>query len=600
MGNTIKLLPDSIANQIAAGEVVQRPASVVKELMENAIDAGATEIRLIIKGAGKTLIQVIDNGSGMSEMDARMSFERHATSKIESAADLFSIRTMGFRGEALASIAAIAQVEMKTRAEDAELGTRIVISGSKVKTQEPCQCVQGTNFSVRNLFFNIPARRKFLKSDPVEMKHILDEFHHVVLSHEKISFSLHHNENEIYHLPKSNLRQRIVGIHGKRFNEHLVKVEEVTNYVEIEGFVGKPKLGRKTRGEQFLFVNKRFIKSPYLNHAVKAAYEDILPAELHPFYVLYLNIDPNKIDVNVHPTKQQIKFEDERIIYNYVRVAVRHALGKFSVVPTLDFDQEVALNQVPSREDTFKSGGSTVPSAFGGNTDQEKSNIKNWEKVFEGMDGFSIESENQRSLSPDPEVTILAGSSDQKEEFRYKAPYQVHGTYLISQIKSGIIIIDQKAYEEFLRMVRDQEVLTQKTLFPSTIRLTPADAEVMKSVLDPINQMGFEIEDFGQNSFIIHGIPAHMNPEGDPGVVVTQILEQFKNDIDLQSGIEERVARSMARSTAMKRGNHLEVEEMQKIIDGLFASGNPYKSPTGRNCFVTIELSELSQRFTSV
>ncbi len=359
MPDIIRLLPDSIANQIAAGEVIQRPASVIKELLDNAVDAGATEINVIIKDAGKTLIHIQDNGSGMSPTDARMSLERHATSKLRKAEDLFDIRTMGFRGEALASIAAIAHVEIKTRRAEDNIGTRILVEASVVTVQEGCQCPVGTSIIVRNLFYNVPARRKFLKSDPVEMRHILDEFHHLALAFENIQFKLYHNDQEIYTLPAGSLRNRIINIFGKKINEHLVPVEEETNYVNFSGYIGKPKLGKKSRGEQFLFVNRRFIRSSYLQHAVKSAYEDILPADQFPFYVLFLDINADKIDVNVHPTKQEIKFEDERIIYNYLRVACRHALGKYSITPSLDFEQEVGINRstgdAPSRS-SFSNG----------------------------------------------------------------------------------------------------------------------------------------------------------------------------------------------------------------------------------------------------
>ena len=340
MSDIIQLLPDSIANQIAAGEVIQRPASAVKELLENAIDAGATEIQLVLKEAGKLLIQVVDNGKGMSDTDARMSFERHATSKIKNANDLFALTTMGFRGEALASIAAIAQVELKTRQEGQELGTKIIIEGSKVLSQEPCQCQVGTSISIKNLFFNVPARRNFLKSNSVENRHIIDEFSRVALANSNVFFSLHHNQNELYHLPIGNLRQRIVGVLGNNGNKKLVPMSEETDVVKFSGFVSKPEYAKKTRGEQFFFVNNRFIKSGYLHHAIMNAYEDLLPENSYPLYVIFMELDPKIIDVNVHPTKQEIKFEDEKIIYNYLRVATRHALGQYSITPTLDFDQD--------------------------------------------------------------------------------------------------------------------------------------------------------------------------------------------------------------------------------------------------------------------
>ena len=339
MADVIQLLPDSIANQIAAGEVIQRPASVVKELMENAIDAGSTSVKLVVKDAGKTLIQVIDNGSGMSETDARMCFERHATSKIRKANDLFSLVTKGFRGEAMASIAAIAQVEMRTRLEGQDLGTKIIIEGSEVKKQEACQSPQGSTISVKNLFYNVPARRKFLKSNPVEMRYIMDEFQRLAIAHSDIFFSLHHNNVELFHLPPGSLRQRVVGVLGTNTNKKLVPLKEDTEILNLSGFVGKPEFAKKTRGEQLFFVNNRFIKSSYLNHAVMTAYEELLPKDTFPLYVIFIEIDPTRIDINVHPTKQEIKFDDERLVYNYLKVAVRHSLGQYSIMPTLDFEQ---------------------------------------------------------------------------------------------------------------------------------------------------------------------------------------------------------------------------------------------------------------------
>ena len=400
MADVIQLLPDTIANQIAAGEVIQRPASVVKELLENAVDAGSTTIKLIIKDAGKTLIQVVDNGCGMSETDARMSFERHATSKIRAVEDLFELRTMGFRGEALASIASIAQVELRTRQRKNELGTRILIDGFQLKTQEPCQCIEGTNIAIKNLFFNVPARRNFLKTNTVEMRHIMDEFQRVALAHPDIFFSLQHNGSEVMHLPPTNLRQRIVNVLGQGSNKKLVPVREETDLVKLSGFVGKPDYAKKTRGDQYFFVNNRFIKSSSLNHAVVSAYEDLLPQNTYPLYVIFIDIDPARIDINVHPTKQEIKFDDDKMVYNYLKVSVRHALGQYSVTPTLDFEQEAFLNAAipqrnnwtPSYNPQHTSGAgsdstaSDVPSSgssFGSNDDmqRQRNNLKHWETL---------------------------------------------------------------------------------------------------------------------------------------------------------------------------------------------------------------------------
>ena len=466
MADIIQLLPDAIANQIAAGEVIQRPASVVKELLENAIDAGSTEIKLIVKDAGKSLIQVIDNGCGMSETDARMCFERHATSKIRKAKDLFAIRTMGFRGEAMASIAAIAQVEMRTRKHNEDLGTRIVIDGSEIKTQEACQCTVGTNFSIKNLFYNVPARRNFLKTTTVEMRHVLDEFQRVALANPDIFFSLHHNGTEVFHLPSSNLRQRIVNLFGNNSNKKLVPVSEETDALKLEGFIGKPEFSKKTRGEQFFFVNNRFIRSAYLNHAIVTAYEQLLPTNHYPLYIIFIEIDPARIDINVHPTKQEIKFEDERLVYNYLKVSVRHALGQYSITPTLDFDLEPGLsginnNSTPQTSsytpDTIESSSNTSPrlsskrgetfESFTSNrnnpTPLESSNLKNWKNAYDGLEDFDGDNEKISGQPFTIESAMSEGATldDENKTFtkETKPLYQVHSSYIVSHIKSGYI-----------------------------------------------------------------------------------------------------------------------------------------------------------------
>ena len=627
MADIIQLLPESIANQIAAGEVVQRPASVVKELMENSIDAGATNIKLILKDAGKALIQVIDNGCGMSETDARMCFERHATSKIREAKDLFSIRTMGFRGEAMASIAAVAQVEMRTRLHKNELGARMVVEGSKLVTQEPCQCTAGTNISVKNLFFNIPARRNFLKSNSIEMRHILDEFQRIALANVDVFFSLHHNGNEIFHLPPTNLRQRIVGIFGNAFNPKLVPVKEETDAMSVTGFIGKPEFARKTRGEQMFFVNQRFIKSGYLHHAIMTAYEDLLPRDTYPFYVLFIEMDPSRIDINVHPTKQEIKFDDERLVYNYMRVTVRHSLGQYNITPTLDFEQETSFSQTQNFNLSFNVGTqeeyekemSPADKKNGGSgenftqnpTGRERSNLNNWQKLFEdleeleeelsdpsetiGNDSITIESEWSSSSEMDD-----AGSSFSKPQ---KEPYQIHASYIISQIKSGYILIDQQAaherilYERYLEALENKQSFTQKELFPKTINLSPVDAALLQEILPSINLLGFDIQIFGKDAFVIHGIPADIVGGQNEVKIIETLLEQYKRNLDLTIDARENLARSMARSAAIKRGQPLNSREMQELFDQLFACAMPFKSPSGRNCFLTFDLEELEERF---
>jgi len=468
MADIIRLLPESIANQIAAGEVIQRPASVIKELLDNAVDAGATEINVIIKDAGKTSIHIQDNGSGMSPTDARMSLERHATSKLRTADDLFDIRTMGFRGEALASIAAIAHMEIKTRRADDTIGTRLLVEGSVVQVQEGCQCPIGTSIIVRNLFYNVPARRKFLKSDPVEMRHILDEFHHLALAFENIQFRLYHNDQEIYLLPPGSLRNRILNIFGKKINEFLVPVEEETNYVNFSGYIGKPKLGKKSRGEQFLFVNRRYIRSPYLQHAVKSAYEDILPDDQFPFFVIFLSIHADKIDVNVHPTKQEIKFEDERIIYNYLKVACRHALGKYSITPSLDFEQEVAIDRA-SGDHYQQASGSSGMTGFEKDKHQEKENIKKWEALLESIEGFSLHKGEEADVAPSDNPLFQEIASAQQGHAD-STPIQLWHRYIIVPGLSDLIIVDQRAaherviFETLLKELANQSPAVQKLL----------------------------------------------------------------------------------------------------------------------------------------
>lgn len=586
MSDIIRLLPDAIANQIAAGEVIQRPASVVKELVENAVDAGATQIQVIIKEAGKALIKVVDNGKGMSETDARMSLERHATSKLRTSEDLFAIKSMGFRGEALASIAAIAQMEIRTKREDDEVGTRIVTEASRVKVQEPAQSAPGTSIDVKNLFYNVPARRKFLKSDPVEFRHITEEFARVALAYPGIGFSLHHNDIEIYRLQPGKLRQRVVGVIGKKHNAHLVPVAEETSYVSIKGFVGKPDAAKKSRGDQYLFVNNRFIRSPYLHHAIRAAFDEIIASGTHPLYVIYLEIDPSKIDVNVHPTKQQIKFEDEKIIYNYLRVSARHALGKYSVTPSLDFDQERAFRPDHGMKPHDPSGG------------LKRTNIQHWDKLFEGMQN---EAEPAKTMTLQSEVFTddpehLSTTGDKRN-----APFQLHNTLLISQIKSGALVVDQQAaherilYERLMNALDIDNPGVQKVLFPLTLELSAGDAAIFKELLPLINGVGFEVEDFGQNSFVIHGTPTVLE-SGDEKQTLLDMLEKFKNDLDPSVGNKEKVAKALSLNTTTKRGTFLPVQERQTLIDVLFACENPYTSPSGRKCFVVIELEELLKR----
>jgi len=622
MADLIQLLPDAIANQIAAGEVVQRPASVVKELLENAIDAGGSTIKLVVKDAGKTLIQVVDDGCGMSETDARMSFERHATSKIRQADDLFSVRTMGFRGEALASISAVAQVELKTRRKADDMGTRLVVEASNVKKQEPCQAAPGTSISVKNLFYNVPARRNFLKSDAVEMKHITEEFQRIALANPDLHLSMYHQEEELQHLPPGNLRQRISKVFGTQSNKKLVPVSEETDILRLRGFVGKPEFARKTRGEQYFFVNNRFIKSGYLNHAVFNAYEELLPEGTYPLYVLFVDIDPRHIDINVHPTKQEIKFDDERLVYNYLRVAVRHALGQHNITPTLDFDQEQGLYRpnYGSRSRSESSGGGRSSSVGGTEARREQSNLKNWERLYEGLgrtessagqpeeEAFLpfLQQKQQEQGTVTVESDWTEGDDEQSGnalQSPTKNPYQIHGTYIVSHIKSGFLLIDQQAahervlYEHYLSVMSQQSSVAQQQLFPQTIHLSAADADLLKQIRDDINKLGFDVQDFGKNTFVINGVPAGMLENQEQHELIEQLLEQYKNGLELKLNMQENIARAMAKAAAIKRGQVMQIEEMQKLIDQLFACSNPYKSPGGRNCFLTYELEALAKQF---
>jgi len=650
MGDLIQLLPDHIANQIAAGEVVQRPASVVKELLENSIDAGAQNIRLIIKNAGKTLIQVVDDGIGMTETDARMCFERHATSKIRQAEDLFSIKTKGFRGEAMASIAAVAHVEMRTKQHHEELGNRLEIAGSKVIVQEPCQTAAGTSIAVKNLFYNIPARRNFLKSDTVEMRHIIDEFQHVALAHPDIFFSLHHNATKLYHLPISNLRQRIVGILGNKINKNLIPIEEDTDIIKINGYIGKPEAAKKTRGDQFFFVNNRFIKSGYLNHAIKTAYEDLLSDKSYPLYVVFFEIDPAKIDVNVHPTKQEIKFEDERLVYNYLRVTARHALAQNSITPSLDFEVESGISQhldnaqlnptqlktafenTSSTESfTSKLNKSSSPKFSNSNyskpekSDLERSNLQNWEKLYENIENEAMKEGLQ--MEEEEEQTLFTSSmGDYQEEdnaegmtFSSKASaqppvqkssdapitkhlYQLHNKYIVSPIKSGFLLIDQQMahqrimYERYLYQFEHKKSITQKLLFPQTIELSVPDAALLTDLLPQLNELGLDIKEFGSNTFVVHGLPSELSQKNEQEIII-QLLEQYKSNLDLKIDLYDNIARALAYQAAIRKGKKLDNSEMQLLIDELFACQVPYLSPNGRKTFISVDLEELSKRF---
>lgn len=597
MPDIIKLLPDSVANQIAAGEVIQRPASVVKELVENSVDAGARNINVIIKDSGKTLIQVIDDGSGMSETDARLSFERHATSKITSAQDLFAIRTKGFRGEALASIAAVAMVELKTRKKENEAGTQIIINGSRVEIQEPCSCPPGSSFSVKNLFYNIPARRKFLKSENTEMRHIITEFQKIAIAHPEIRFSLHHNDNEIYNLQTGNTRQRIVGVFGRQINNDLITLETDTTLISIRGFIGKPENARRTYGEQFFFVNNRFMKHPYFHKAIVEAYQNILTPEAIPSYFIFMEIDPAAIDINIHPTKTEIKFEDERSIWQILMASAREALGRFNIVPSIDFENEM-LVEIPVRK---SSDSLPEPPEIEINRD------------FNPFAGEEKSGEN-RSFSEKPDRNTAAGwemlysGLEREPGDRISAEparkfFQIKNKYIVCPVKSGLMVIDQKRaherilFENFLENMAGNRNASQTEMFPVNIELNPADLMVLNEIENDLRILGFTFTSQGNNLISITGIPPECG-SSDPGEMLEVLLEEYKStQADPSTGIVEKVAAAMAGAAAIPYGKVLMRNEMEELFDTLFACKAPNYSPKGKPVLSILTLEEIDKRF---
>jgi DNA mismatch repair protein MutL len=608
----ILLLPDNIANQIAAGEVIQRPASAVKELLENAVDAGATEIKLILQDAGKALVQVIDNGGGMSGTDARMSFERHATSKIQSIDDLFHIRTMGFRGEALASIAAVSQVELKTKRAEDETGTCIEIDNSFVKKQEPIAMSNGTNIAMKNLFFNVPARRNFLKSNAAEMRHIVDEFTRVALSFPQIFFSLTANGQQIFHLEAGSLKQRILQLLGNTYNAKLVSVKEETDYMNIYGFVGKPETSKKTRGDQYFFVNNRFIKSAYLNHAVMNAYQEMIAGDSFPMYVLFIDLDPTQVDVNVHPTKQEIKFEDEKIIYAFVQAAVKHSLAQFSVTPTLDFELDSSIQQLPSIQQPFteeKKAAAVSTSIFKGFTEKhqahfieptKKAELRNWKDFFEGSDsGVSRESIITSNQQPTTPLTIHHSPFTP----HHSRLTQLHNQFILSETENGFILINQQAaherilYERMNEAMHGKTVATQRSMFPVTLELTTADSVLLEELMNDLQQLGYMIEPFGKNTFVIQGTPADVE-QGNEKLIIENMLEQYKYfSSDLKFSKREKLVRSLARQQSIKPGQQLTEKEMQALVNDLFACLQSNTTPDGKPTYLEFKKDQLEKMF---
>ncbi len=616
MSSIIQLLPDHVANQIAAGEVVQRPASVVKELLENAVDAGANDIKLIIKDAGKSLVQVIDNGKGMSVTDARMCFERHATSKIRQAEDLFSLHTKGFRGEALASIAAIAHVEMKTKQDQEELGTHIVIEGSKFVTQDVAVLPKGTSFVVKNLFFNIPARRNFLKSDIVEYRHIIDEFHRVALAHPQIYFTFYNNGSEMFNLQPSSLRQRIVAIFSGKTNEKLVPVKEETEIVNIQGFVCKPEFAKKNRGEQFFFVNDRFIKNGYLHHAVMAAYDGLLKDGSQPSYFLYLQVPPNTIDINIHPTKTEIKFDDESALYAILRASIKHSLGQFNVAPILDFERDSNLDipyhykDLDGETPTIQVDGSFNPFSEEDQPNKHFTNTNsnyrrpeptsNWESLYVGLkqdfdetDTITFENET---------VTSSLFNNDEVEQVVHKT-YQIHKKYIVNPIKSGMIILDQQRahqrilYEQFLTNITVHLASSQQLLFPLHLYFSNDEMQLISELKPSLTNTGFVFEETNEDSVVISGLPVNIS-ESEVSIVFEQLLSDLQNGIPESSFSQnDTIAKSMARSLAVKTGAYLTEKEQENLVNGLFACKDPNVSPFQKPTFITIRVEDLDKKF---
>ncbi|WP_370102280.1 DNA mismatch repair endonuclease MutL [Xanthomarina gelatinilytica] len=616
MSDIIQLLPDHVANQIAAGEVVQRPASVVKELLENAIDAKATIIKLLVKDAGKTLVQVIDNGSGMSVTDSRLSFERHATSKIRSAEDLFQLHTKGFRGEALASIAAIAHVELKTRQAHDEVGTQLIVEGSEVVSQEVVVTPKGTSIAVKNLFFNIPARRNFLKSNQVETRHIIDEFHRVALAHPNIQFVMYHNGSEVFNLPESNYRQRIVNIFGAKTNEKLVPVNEETEVVKISGFVGKPEYAKKTRGEQFFFVNDRFIKSAYLNHAISSAFEGLLKDNTHPSYFLNLTVDPQTIDINIHPTKTEIKFDDEHTLYAILRASVKHSLGQFNIAPVLDFDRDANLDTPYEYKDKHHPNVPNIEVDRSFNPFQEKQvsgkqttflkkqTLANWDSLYVGLESKGTQTQQDfTSVQFESEEQTGSIFKDSNQVETKQTTFQIQNKYIISTIKSGMLVIDQYRahqrvlYEDFLQHITVKESMSQQLLFPVQLHFSPQEIEILRQVKEDLEHTGFLFSNFTNDGIEISGVPVHV-PESEVSVILEQLISDIENEVpDSNFSPTDLLAKSMAKSLAVKSGQSLTVTEQEHLVNSLFGCKEPNMSPTNKSTFVTLSVDELDKKF---
>lgn len=613
MPDLIHLLPPNIANQIAAGEVIQRPSSAVKELLENAVDAGATHVHLIVQDAGKSLIQVVDNGKGMSDTDARNAFERHATSKIQSIEDLYKIKTMGFRGEALASIASVAQVIMKTKRAEDEVGTEIEIENSKILRQTPCVCDTGTSIAMKNLFFNVPARRNFLKSNPVELKHITDEFIHVALSFPEINFSLTSNGQEVFHLDAGSLKQRIVQLMGNTYATRLVQVSEKTDYLDINGFIGKPETAKKTRGDQYLFVNNRFIKNAYLNHAVFTAYEELLPAAHFPFFAIFIDLDPAHVDINVHPTKQEIKFDDEKIVYAFVKSAIRHALAQYSVAPALDFSLDANIQQMDAvakpftsiKQEETKSSGlyKSFIDRHQAHKIESTSNLRDWKDFFESDSTKGTLKDQTLELGGLKEHTSVPGLPDALSPLEESGIVQLHQSFIVFDQPRGITVLHQQLahqqilFEQFNASWTGKALAIQQELFPQTIQFSASDYQLMNEILPDLLHMGYQLEPFGVHTLVLQGSPADYPTENHRSVI-EMILEDVKNSTStLHQSYKERIAKTMARKHAVKVGVKLNERLMREIIDQLSRLPNFQTHFDGKPMYVEVKKDYLNNIF---
>ena len=621
MSDIIHLLPDSIANQIAAGEVIQRPASVVKELVENAIDAGSTRIRINIKDAGRTLIQVIDDGKGMSETDARMAFERHATSKIKTADDLFALHTMGFRGEALASVNAVAQVELKTRMQEAELGTWLRFNGSSLEKSEAVVCEKGSSFSVKNLFFNVPARRKFLKTNETEFRNIMNEFERIALVNPQVSLSLYHNDAEIYNLPESGLRQRIVTVYGKSMNQKLISIDAQSSLVTVSGFIGRPDTAKKRGALQYFFVNGRFMKHPYFHKAVMQAYEQLIPAGEQPNYFIYFTLDPASIDVNIHPTKTEIKFENERPIWQILMAAAREALAKSSAIPTIDFNADQSID-IPvynpvQKQETYEAPAIRVNSAYNPfDATVEKAPEFDWSKLYNDFESERMQFESTSgSALPDagqsPAVTDSSLGSDlfdlsadellKAETASHSLQYR--NRYIITTLKSGLALIDQYRahmrilFDQYMMQIAQKQGASQQLLFPELIELTPAEAQIMPSLISDLAYMGFDLNHLGNTSYSVNGLPAGLSV--DAVSLLHDILHKvMEEENDSPEDVSRNLALSLAKQAAIKPGKLLSDDEIENLLASLFSTTDSFLTPDGKNIISILSDDELIRRFS--